>query len=116
MKYGILVYGEPSAFEELSAAERERAFGEFWGLAREPGVVASGFLPPNEIPTTVRVREGRTVASDGPFAETKEVFGGFYLLEVPERAAAIAFAGRVPAESVRGHVEIWPVAEVLGLG
>src|SRR5436305_12518273 len=98
MRYAVLIYGDPAAYEQLTEGEQQRLFGEFWGLAAEPVVVSSGFLPPNVTPTTVRSRVAGTITTDGPFADTKEVFGGFYVVEVEDQADAIEFAGRVPTE------------------
>jgi len=109
MRYAILVYGVPGAFEQHSQEDQQRVFGEFWGLARGPGVEASGFLPPTETPATVRVNGGDTVVTDGPFAETREVLGGFYVVDVEDAGAALEFAARVPARWVSGAVEVRPL-------
>jgi hypothetical protein len=59
----------------------------------------------------VRVKDGETLLSDGPFAETKEVFGGFYLIDVPDLDRAVAFAARIPSVRLGGSVEVRPIVE-----
>lgn len=108
--YAVLVYGQPGAYEALSADEQRRVFGEFRALTREPMVIDSRELPLWETPTTIRVSDGQVLRTDGPFADTKEVFGGYYLLDVDSVQDALAFAARVPA-AVGGGVEVRPVTQ-----
>jgi hypothetical protein len=74
-------------------------------------VLAGAQLHPVETATTVRVKDGRTLTTDGPFAETKEALGGYYLLEAPDLDVAIALAARIPAARLGGAVEVRPVVE-----
>jgi hypothetical protein len=115
MKYMLLVYLEESA---LSAAERQRCYQDSARLARE--LQAGGHyldaspLEPVALATSVRLREGRRLVTDGPFAETREQLGGYYLIEAPDLDAAIGIASRVPVARV-GTIEIRPVLEIPGL-
>ena len=69
-------------------------------------------LQPPETATTVRVQDGRTLTTDGPFAETKDAFGGYYLFEADDLDAAIELAARIPAARMGGAIEVRPVVEV----
>lgn len=109
MKYAVLIYGSPDAFD--GSSEREAVYREYMDLIGAPEVYASERLAPAATARTVRVHEGQTVVSDGPFPEMKEFFGGFYLLEVADRDAALAFAARVPAARTGGAVEVRPIVE-----
>jgi hypothetical protein len=68
-------------------------------------------LQPVHTATTVRVADGESLVTDGPFAATKEVFGGFYLIDVPDLDAALAFAARIPSARLGGSVEVRPIVE-----
>jgi hypothetical protein len=112
MKYLLLIYGDERA---LGDAERQRCYGESTHLMNE--LKASGrFLataPLHDTPTatSVRVRGGKRLVTDGPFAETREQLGGFFLVNVQDRDEAIAIAARIPGAS-RGTVEVRPVVEL----
>ena len=80
-------------------------------MGEAPGVIGEERLQPVETATTVRVQDGQTLTTDGPFADTKEVFGGFYLLEADDLDAAIELATRIPAARTGGAVEVRPVVE-----
>jgi hypothetical protein len=74
--------------------------------------VASGHLQPVETATTVRVQDGQTLTTDGPFADTKEVFAGYYVYEAGDLDEAVQVASRVPAARIGGAVEVRPVVEM----
>ncbi len=111
MKYALLIYDVASAWEELSDEERNAVFGEYMAVGMTPGVVGGEQLHPVDTATTVRVSGGETLTTDGPFADTKEFLGGFYLLEADNLDAAIEVAGRIPAARMGGSVEIRPIVE-----
>ncbi len=111
MKYALLIYDTPAAWEGLSDGDRDAVFGEYFAVGRAPGVVGGEQLHPIETATTVRVKDGETLTTDGPFADTKEFLGGFYLLEADNLDAAIDIASRIPAARMGGSVEIRPVVE-----
>lgn len=112
MKYALLIYAEPGAHEALGEEANRSMFQEYMALAEDPRCLANGRLEPVETATTVRVRDGRTLTTDGPFAETKEVLGGFYIIEGGNLDEAIEFASRLPAARIEGcSMEVRPLVE-----
>jgi hypothetical protein len=110
MKYALLVYATPDS-HDLPEAEFAGVMAEYEALRSEPGYVVSGQLHPASMATTVRSKDGETLTTDGPFADTKEVFGGFYLFDVPDVDAALGLAERIPAVRLGGAVEVRPMVE-----
>jgi hypothetical protein len=112
MKYMLLIYADEQAWTE---PERQRCYGESLDLARQlksaGQFVATSPLQPVATATSVRVREGKRTITDGPFAETWEQLGGFFLIESKDLDEAIAIAGRIPGAR-KGTVEIRPVLEL----
>ena len=112
MNYLLLIYNDESQRASVSQADGEamfdayRAFSE--GIAASGVLRGGGALEPVAMATTVRVRGGETVVTDGPFAETKEQLGGYYLIECDDLDAAIDIAARVPG-AVNGSIEIRPI-------
>ncbi|MBV8734739.1 MAG: hypothetical protein JO321_09870 [Solirubrobacterales bacterium] len=111
MKYALLIYSKPGSHEALPEDEYKEVFGEYAALVDDSRCIASGQLQPVETATTVRVQDGRTLTTDGPFADTKEVFGGYYVFEADNLDEAIELAGRIPAARLGGAVEVRPVVE-----
>ena len=115
MKYMLLIYLDEHALNE---AEREQCYRESVQLACEiestGQYVASAPLHPTSTAASVRVRKGRRLVTDGPFAETREQLGGYFLVDAKDRDAAIAIAERIPMAR-RGTVEVRPVIEIPGL-
>jgi hypothetical protein len=109
MQYALMIYAEPGYQEPLSDAEREAALAEFSALADDARCVRAVQLQPAETATCVRLTGGRTLLTDGPFADTKEVLGGVYLVEAPNLDEAIELAERIPATRFGGVVEVRPV-------
>lgn len=115
MKYMLLVYLDEQA---ITDAEREHCYVESAQLARE--LSSSGQyldaspLHPVATATSVRMREGRRVVTDGPFAETREQLGGYYVIEARDLDEAISIAERIPPARF-GTIEIRPVMEIAGL-
>ncbi|MCM2414434.1 MULTISPECIES: YciI family protein [unclassified Streptomyces] len=109
MQYALMIYTAPDQDEALSDVEREAAYAEYLALADDPRCVGAGQLQPAETATSVRVAGGRTLMTDGPFADTKEVLGGFCLIEAADLDEAIEMAARIPAARLGGAVEIRPV-------
>lgn len=110
MKYALLVYSEPEA-HDLPPDESAAVLAEYMAMRDEPGYIASGHLHPTEMATTVRSSGSQMLATDGPFADTKEVFGGFFLFDVPDLDTALALAQRLPAVRLGGAVEVRPMVE-----
>ena len=113
MKYMLLIHSSaaPEAFESLSEDEQNAILGEYMAISEAPGVSDGNQLQPTETATTVRVQDGKTLTTDGPFAETKEALGGYYQFEAGDLDAAIDVASRVPAASMGGAVEVRPLVE-----
>jgi hypothetical protein len=115
MKYMLLIYLEENAMNE---AERNHCYVESAQLAQNlhsnGQFLATAPLHPVAMATSVRVREGKRLVTDGPFAETREQLGGFFLIDAPNLDEAIGIASRIPGARV-GTVEIRPVIEVPGL-
>jgi hypothetical protein len=109
MQYALMVYAEPGYAETLSDAERAAVRAEFSALADDARCISAVQLQPVETATCVRVANGRTLMTDGPFADTKEVLGGVYLLEAANLDEAIELAARIPAARLGGVVEVRPV-------
>jgi hypothetical protein len=111
MKYALLIYSKPGSHEALSDAEQRAVSGEYMALAEDSRCVEGAQLQPASTATTVRVQNGQTLTTDGPFADTKEVFGGYYVFEASDLDEAIELAQRVPAARLEGAVEVRPVVE-----
>ena len=113
MKYLLQNYpgGSVEAFERLSADEQQAIVDEYLAIRQLPGVVGGEQLQPVETATTVRVQNGETLLTDGPFVDAKEHVGGFILVEVDDLDAALEIAARIPAARMGGAVEVRPLVE-----
>jgi hypothetical protein len=118
MKFMLLCYDDEQAWERAGEAKLNEAFQEAIGLVRELHAkgqyVLASPLERSNTAATVRVRDGKRIITDGPFAETREVLGGFYLIEAKDRDEALAIAARHPGARI-GSVEVRPVMELEGL-
>jgi hypothetical protein len=115
MRYMLLIYLDEQA---LSEAEQKQCYEESAQLAHQLNssgqYLATAPLHPTSTATSVRVRDGKSLVTDGPFAETREQLGGYYLIEACDLDEAIGIAARIPGARV-GTVEIRPVIEIAGL-
>lgn len=111
MRYMLLVYSDPSRSGERSDDEQKATHADYMAIADHPGIRHDNRLEPATTATTVRVQDGATLTTDGPFVETKEELGGYYLLEADDLDAAIELAARIPAARTGGAVEVRPVVE-----
>jgi hypothetical protein len=113
MRYLLLIYDDEKGWAKLSEAERQHYLGEFGKLRQEIAgqYVAGSQLHPTSAATTVKTRNGKRLVTDGPFAETREQIGGYWLIDVEDLDAAIAIAARIPSGPT-GVVEIRPLVEV----
>ena len=115
MKYMLLIYGDE---HELNESEREECYRESTQLAHDlksaGQYLGAGPLHPTAMATSVRVREGRRLVTDGPFAETREQLGGYFLIDARDLDEAIGIAAKIPMAR-KGTVEIRPVIEIAGL-
>jgi hypothetical protein len=111
MKYATLIYEAPGAYQGLSEAEQQAVYGEYVALSTDSRCVGGAQLQPITTATTVQVEEAKVLTTDGPFADTKEVFGGFYVFDVPNLDEALELAARIPAARLGGKVEVRPLVE-----
>jgi hypothetical protein len=118
MKYMLLIHQgttptpqDPEAWGRLSPDEQQAVFTAYKELNETPGMTPGVQMQPPETATTVRVQDGKTLTTDGPFVEIKEAIGGYFFLEADDLDAAIDVATRVPAASMGGAVEVRPLAE-----
>jgi hypothetical protein len=111
MKYALLIHELPGATDAMSDDERDALSGEYMQLMHDDRVVAGDGLHPAATATTVRVADGETLLTDGPFADTKEVFGGFYIVDAGDLDGALEIAARIPAARLGGSVEVRAIVE-----
>ena len=113
MKFMLLIYQDEAVWGALAESERQEVYREYRELIEElepKGTYLVGDeLQPTETARTVRVREGKPMITDGPFAETREQLGGFFLIEAADANEANAIAGRIPSART-GSIEVRPVA------
>ena len=114
MKYLCLIYENEKQWETLPPAESEAIMGEYFafteGIRKNGKYIAGEALQPTGTATTVRVRNGKVSTTDGPFAETKEQLGGFYLIEANDLNDALQVAARIPSARM-GSIEVRPVVD-----
>jgi len=117
MKYMLLIHqgttptpGTP-AWEGLAEDEKTAVYVAYKALNDTPGVTAGLQMQPPETATTVRVKDGETLITDGPFAETKDAIGGYLFVEADDLDAAIELASRIPAARMGGAIEVRPIVE-----
>jgi hypothetical protein len=109
MQYALMIYGEPGYAESLPDADRAAVRADFEALAADPRYLGGTQLQHAETATCVRVVGGRTLMTDGPFADTKEVLGGVIVIEAANLDEVIELAASIPAARLGGTVEIRPV-------
>ncbi len=117
MRYMLLIHQgdtptprDPEAWAQLSEAEQQAVFQDYQAVSSAPGVTPGEQMQGPETATTVRVQDGRTLTTDGPFVEMKEALGGYLFYEADDLDAAIELAGRIPAARMGGAIEIRPIA------
>ena len=119
MKYMLLTYLDEQVWAKLGEAEQQRTMEECMPVVRDltsKGQLLGGArLHPTSTATTLRVHEGKSLVTDGPFAETREQLGGYTLIDVPDLDEAIAIASRFLGTSSMATIEIRPVMELEGL-
>jgi hypothetical protein len=113
MKYLLLIYpgGATGELERLSEDEQNAIVGEYLAIEQSPGVIGGDQLQPVETATTVRVQDGQTLLTDGPFVDAKEHLGGYLLVDADNLDAALEVAARIPAARTGGAVEVRPLVE-----
>jgi len=114
MKYLLLIYADEHGFEAMSEEERHEVYAAYEVLMKdlsEKGQSLAGDeLQPTSTATTVQIRNGERLVTDGPYAETKEQLGGYFLIDVDDLDAAIDIAARIPSVH-QGSIEVRPIAD-----
>jgi hypothetical protein len=118
MKYMLLIHhgdaatpGESDAWARLSEDEQKAIAADYQAINQTPGVTPGVWMEGPDSATTVRVQDGRTLTTDGPFVSVKEALGGYLLFEADNLDAAIELAARIPAARMGGGIEIRPLVE-----
>jgi hypothetical protein len=115
MKYALLIYAAEKDWNQRSPEEQKGIYDDYWAYTMElkkSGKMRSCEpLDPTTTATTIRVRDGKTIPTDGPFADTKEQLGGIYVIEVKDLNEAIAWASKIP-DARHGSIEIRPLMNV----
>ena len=118
MKYMLLIHQGDTPlpgsdeWEKLPEDEQKAVYGAYQAINQTPGVTPADVqMQPPETATTVRVKDGKTLTTDGPFVEIKEALGGYLFFEADDLDAAIELASRIPAASMGGAIEVRPIVE-----
>src|SRR5213594_398998 len=116
MRYMLLIYDEETKVAKMSKPERgaiHQEYGEFIDDIRKKGAFLAGDpLQPTSTATTVRGKNGKAVTTDGPYAETREQLGGYYIVNAKDLDEAISIASRIPSVRVGGAIEVRPIMEM----
>jgi hypothetical protein len=118
MKYMLLIHQgtaptprDPEAWARVPEDEQKNVYADYQAINETPGVTTGLQLQPAETATTVRVQDGKTLTTDGPFVEMKEALAGYLVFEADDLDAAIELAARIPAARMGGAIEVRPIAE-----
>jgi hypothetical protein len=118
MKYMLMIQQgttptplDPEAWATLSPDEQQQIYADYKAINETPGVTPGNGLQPPETATTVRVQDGKTLTTDGPFVDTKEALNGYLVYETDDLDAAIELAARIPAARHGGAIEVRPIME-----
>jgi hypothetical protein len=117
MKYMLLIQQGDTptpgsdSWDRLSEDEQKAIFADYQAVNETPGVTPGVWMQPPEAATTVRVQDGKTLTTDGPFVAVKEALGGYLIFEADDLDAAIELASRIPAARLGGAVEVRPLVE-----
>jgi hypothetical protein len=117
MKYLLLIHHGDTAtpgsdeWERLSPDEQKAVYRDYQSINETPGVTPGLWLEPPEMATTVRVQDGKTLTTDGPFVAIKEALGGYLVFEADNLDAAVELASRIPAARLGGAIEVRPIKE-----
>jgi hypothetical protein len=118
MKYLLLIHQgdtptprDPEAWSRLSEDEQKAVYADYMAINSNPNVTPGAQMDDPSTATTVRVHDGRTLTTDGPFVDTKEALGGYLLFEADDLDAAIALAATIPAARMGGAIEVRPIVE-----
>jgi hypothetical protein len=111
VQYVLLIYDDANQWENVGPEEMQSLYGEYFAVSQLPNTKGGAQLQPVGTARSVRVRDGEPVVTDGPFAETKEVLGGFYIIDAESQDEAEQIAARIPSARMGGTVEVRPVVQ-----
>jgi hypothetical protein len=111
MQFAMLIYAKPGYTDALPEDEQKAMFADYVALGEDPRTRGGAQLQAIETATTVRVQEGQTLTTDGPYADTKEVLVGYYVFEADNLDEAVELAARIPAARLGGAIEVRPLVE-----
>jgi hypothetical protein len=111
MKYLLQIYPAAGEFEGLTKDEQKAVVDEYLAISQSPAVIGGDQLQPVETATTVRVHDGQTLLTDGPFVDAKEHLGGYLVVDADDLDAALEIAARIPAARMGGAIEVRPILE-----
>jgi hypothetical protein len=114
MQYVMFIYEKPGSLQSPTDAERQQVGADYAALNSDPRMTGGPWMQPADLATAVRVQDGKLLVTDGPFADTKEVIGGYFLLRADTIDEAIEVAARIPQARLGGGVEIRPIVEQQG--
>ena len=112
MKYALLIYPKPGSEEALGEEEYRSVSAEYWAFREDRRCLGGAHLQPIETATTVRYGGGENLVTDGPYADTKEVLGGYFVFDACSLDEALEVAQRIPAVRLGGAVEVRPLVEM----
>ena len=112
MKYMLLVYDNPANWSDISEVQMQGLYAEYGAVAQNPATVDSAQLKPVETAKTVRITGGETLVTDGPFAETKEHLGGYYIVEAGSIDEAAKIGAQIPSARLGGSIEVRELVEM----
>jgi hypothetical protein len=111
MQYVLLIYDDPAVWAKVPPEDYPKLYEEYGAIAQMSSTKGGAQLQPVDTARSVRVNGDKPIVTDGPFAETKEVLGGFYLIDAGSQTEAEAIAARIPSARMGGTVEVRPVVE-----
>lgn len=112
MKYALLIYPKPGSHEALGEDEAKSVSAEYYALREDARCLGGGHLQAGETATTIRDAGGQALITDGPFADTKEVLGGYYVFEASNLDEVLELAQRIPTVRLGGAIEVRPLVEI----
>jgi hypothetical protein len=111
VQYVLLIYDDPTVWAKVPQSDYPKLYEEYGAVAQLPNTKGGAQLQPVDTARSVRVSGGEPMVTDGPFAETKEVLGGFYIIDADSQAEAEEIAARIPSARMGGTVEVRPVVQ-----
>jgi hypothetical protein len=112
VKYMLLVYDNPANWTDITEEQMKGLHVEYAAVSSDPATVDSAQLAPVDTAKTVRIKNGETLTTDGPFAETKEQLGGYYLVEADSIDDAVKIGARIPSARLGGSIEVRALVEM----